>query len=215
MIFTVEGNIGVGKTTFLKALEATNFTKQHVVVFEPVDSWMAATENGEKSLFELYYHDKMRYGFTFQMMALQTRFDNLIKMCNENVDTIIICERSFLTDYQIFATMMHHEGFITDIQMSVYKKWHDFIMNLIKPDVKGIIYLHADPSVCMTRVQKRKRVGEEVITHEYLRMLHDRHESWLGEPTGLHNVLRIDATEQPDIASVVDFINKSLTLSST
>jgi deoxyadenosine/deoxycytidine kinase len=36
MIFTVEGNIGSGKTTLIGELKALKFDKPHIVVFEKV-----------------------------------------------------------------------------------------------------------------------------------------------------------------------------------
>lgn len=178
IIFTVEGNVGSGKTTMLKSIMNTD--PEIVVILEPVDDWMnVRLETGSASLFELYYNDKVKYGFAFQMMALQTRFDNMIKMCKQNDGKIILCERSFLTDMNVFAKLMAIKGFISPIEMLVYNKWYESISELIDLDIRGSIYLRADPATCLTRVNKRNRKGEEGISIEYLTELHDAHEGWL------------------------------------
>jgi len=233
MIFTIEGNIGVGKTTLLKRLEADELlpiplTHQHMVVYEPVDDWMNVKDaNSGESLFELYYRDKQKYGFVFQMMALQTRFDNIMNMANEHKDTILICERSFITDFEIFAKMMYDNGYITDIEMTVYKKWHDFIMKLFMPKINGHIYIHASPEKCFERVQKRGRKGEDVITLNYLKSVDERHEEWLCPSTCTGEaeaeaaaaaskprvpVFKVDAFAEgsPNLTEIITFINKSI-----
>jgi deoxyadenosine/deoxycytidine kinase len=179
MIFTVEGNVGAGKTTILELLEKNPNT---FISYEPVDDWMGCIpENSDKSLFELFYEDQKKYAFSFQMMALQSRFANLQKAIEENKDKIIICERSFLTDYEVFAKLNNQAGNISNVDLHVYKKWHSFFLNVLKPNIKGIIYLQTSPCVCKERIQKRNRKGEESFQDIYLEKLHTMHEEWLHE----------------------------------
>lgn len=213
-LFPVEGSIGAGKTTMLKAIEDLKFDKKHVVVYEQVDDWMnmRASPN-DKSLFELYYEDKKRYGFTFQMYALQTRFQHLLEIMQQHRDAIIICERCFLTDCEIFAKMLHDQGYISPNEFCVYRKWYDFIMSIVKPNISGIIYLQVHPDVCAERIKKRNRKGEDGIDIDYLRNLHAQHESWLQNTTDpcKYNVCVIDGNKgYPDLTKLVDFINYSI-----
>lgn len=69
-IFSIEGNIGCGKTTLLRILEKELPT----VVFmnEPVSEW-ESVGNGTVNLLNLYYSDPERWGLTFQTYALFTR----------------------------------------------------------------------------------------------------------------------------------------------
>jgi len=211
MIFTIEGSIGVGKSTLLAQLSTNvSFSKKHIVVLEPVDDWMKFKANPEdaESLFEMYYKDPTKYGFSFQMMALQTRFENLISMTQgTDANTIIICERSFLTDYQIFAKMLWRKKFITDIEMAVYKRWHAFILDLIKPKIMGTIYLRAPPDVCAKRINTRNRKGEEDLDADYLKDLHEAHDDWL-LPT---DSLIIDASGASiDLSAIVKYVEERL-----
>jgi deoxyadenosine/deoxycytidine kinase len=186
MIFTLEGNIGVGKTTALKVFETQlKFDIPHVVVYEPVDDWLKVKAAGQdKSLFELYYEDKVRYGFVFQMYALQTRFEHLIDTIKANPGKIIICERTPLTDCEIFAKMMYEQGFMSPDEFMVYENWYTFITKLVSPHIRGIIYLRSDPSTCVGRIISRKRNGEDGIQLSYLDNVHKQHEAWLNVGNG-------------------------------
>lgn len=179
-IFSLDGNVGVGKSTLLKQLENELAGHDVVIMLEPVDSWMNLRADADGlSLFELYYADKAKYGFAFQMMAMQTRFEGLVAMSKQNKNRIILCERSFLTDFHVFAQLGFKKGYISAIEMQVYKKWYEFILDLVSPDYGGTIYLRATPEVCLDRVKKRGRAGEEGIDLNYLTELHLAHEEWL------------------------------------
>lgn len=177
MICTIDGNIGVGKTTLLKELEKH---PKITVVYEPVDEWVNCkdTVTGQ-SIFELYYQNKKRYAFLFQIMALQTRFENIIKISKENPDKIIVCERSIYTDIEIFAKLMHEEECLSDVEMQIYNKLHTFMLQISNLKINKIIYLRALPDVCISRIRKRERKGEEHIKLEYIKKLHKAHDEWL------------------------------------
>jgi deoxyadenosine/deoxycytidine kinase len=210
MLVFLEGSIGSGKSTLLSKLEA----RGHTVIYEPVDAWMNMRVNPtSESLFDLYYKDKKRYGFMFQMVALQSRIAHINEIISRQAstsnDTILICERSFFTDHQVFAKMLHEEIIITDEEYYVYKMWYDYLLTLINPKVSGIIYLKASPEVCMSRIIKRNRKGEEGIDLEYLVRLDRQHENWLvNEPPNLPvhvidgNVEDLDVTQD-----LVDFLD--------
>ena len=71
-----------------------------------------------------------------------------------------------------------------------------------KCPLKAIIYLRCAPEMCLNRIKKRNREGEESIPLEYLQKVHKRHEEWL--PT-LKNIpiLTVD-TGMYDIYSASD-----------
>jgi deoxyguanosine kinase len=203
ILVTVEGNIGVGKTTFLKRLEDEYGAK---VIYEPVDEWLMYkdTRTGQ-SIFEMYYNNKTRWAFTFQIMALQTRFENLVKVCETPIDQIIICERSIFTDFNIFAKLMNQQGDMSDIELAIYKKCHSFMTDLCQITIKRYIYLQATPNTCLERVQKRNREGEENIDIDFLNILHDYHESWLNNIEEC-KLIRVNTESSIDYNAVMDEI---------
>ena len=183
MIFSIEGNIGAGKTTLLQHFEDNKndmFSRPHIIVYEPVDDWLNfKLEDSDESLFEMFYKDKPKYAFVFQMMALQSRLQHLTKFMKQHQDEIIFCERSILTDCEIFAKLQHQQGNISDIEFHVYKNWHTYFVNELQPNIKGMIYLRTDPEICKQRIQKRNRIGEHDIEDDYLNHLHQCHETWI------------------------------------
>ena len=213
MIFTIEGNIGAGKSSLLKLLQDVHLDKKHVIVLEPVDEWMRAKPvDGGASIFEMYYEDKHRYGFMFQMFALQTRVKHMADIIANNPDAVIVCERCHLTDYEIFAKMLHEHEIINDAEYFVYKSWYDFMMVTVKPRVHGVIYLRVAPEVCVERILKRNRQGEENIDITYIQQLHGQHEAWLSQKKVIdYPIINVDGNgESIDIGSIIDFINRNI-----
>jgi deoxyadenosine/deoxycytidine kinase len=210
----VDANIGSGKTTLLEKLRNVTLSKPHIVLMEPVEEWLANTDgtSGE-SLFEKYYKDKKRYGFLFQMYALETRMKHMYQALKEHPDKIIVCERSHLTDCYIFANMLLQEGFMEKQEYYVYHSWFEWCCTLLTSSIKGIIYLQADPQISLQRIFKRMRKGEETISYNYIDTLHKLHENWLIEkPQPDISVCVVNANveeDQLDVASIVEFINKT------
>jgi deoxyadenosine/deoxycytidine kinase len=195
MIVTIEGNIGAGKSTFLKMCETMKFDKDHVVLYEKVDEWMNIREDdndgNSKSIFDMFYQDKTRYCFLFQSYVLMSRVKSVLETVEANPGKVIICERSFMTDYEVFSKSLKDMGELTPLEWKVYDKWHDLVVEIFKVPIVGQIYLCADPETCFQRVQERNRQSEDTITMEYLQKLHKFHDLWLGNPTG--NFLKINA----------------------
>lgn len=188
-IFFVEGNIGVGKSTLLGKLASMGAT----VVYEPVDDWMASAGPGQPSLLELYYKDQRRYAFLFQMTALQSRLQYLLNILKSpTFKDVVVCERSYLTDYHIFACMLHADGILDELEYSTYKAWYDLLAN-IDLTCSGVIYLKSSPETCYERIKQRNRSGEQCITMHYLQKLHHQHELWLTCNPGNFNILTVDA----------------------
>lgn len=211
MLVTLEGNIGAGKTTLLKIIEKMSFIKDHVVAYEPVDDWMnLRVAAHEKSLFELYYEDKKRYGFAFQMYALQSRFQHLVKLVQDNPDKIIITERCHLTDHMIFASMLHQQGVITPHEYVVYKTWYESIESMDSLVLAGIMYLQVSPPTCIERICKRNRLGEDNIDMLYIKSLHTQHELWLNTQKNDYPICIINGDtpkNEWDVEKIADFIN--------
>lgn len=211
-IFTIEGNIGAGKSTILEALKS--YSKDIIILPEPVDLWMEFKPNNcDKCLFELFYEDNKKYGFVFQIYALQTRYKLLIDTIKNNPDKIIICERSIITDNKIFAEIMKNDNTINDYEYDVYKNLHDILSETLSP-LSGIIYLKTSTSICVDRIISRDRSGEESISIEYIKKLNNKHNEWLSTyDSDQLLVLDGDLENSPDntskhMASIINFINK-------
>lgn len=72
--FTIEGNIGCGKSTFLEVLRER--FPEAIWIEEPVKDWQDLGGKGINML-ERYYKEPTRWGFTFQIYAIFTRIKKM------------------------------------------------------------------------------------------------------------------------------------------
>jgi deoxyadenosine/deoxycytidine kinase len=181
MIFTVEGNIGSGKTTLIHQLKDIKFDKPHIVVFEKVDEWSKLKDNEGQDILSLFYKDKQKYSYIFQSYVLFSRLHHLLDTIKANPNHIIICERCHLTDLYVFAKSLYELKDINDIEWRVYNMWHQQLRDMISIKIDGCIFVNTSPEVCFNRIKKRSRTGEGGIPLDYLTLLHEKHVDWLLE----------------------------------
>jgi deoxyadenosine/deoxycytidine kinase len=169
----VEGNIGAGKSTFLKNLALySNFFD---IAQEPVDSWHKK-EDGS-NLLENFYNNPHRWAYTLETFAMAARLQEHIKHA-KNKKPIII-ERSIYSGHYCFAKNDYLAGYMTEIEWELYQQWFNTVIASFAAPPKGFIYLKVAPEIALARIQKRNRVGEENITLDYLREIEKRHEEFL------------------------------------
>ena len=180
LIFTIEGNIGVGKTTLINTLHDITEIKGRKVIFleEPVSIWESIKDDNGKNIIEHFYADQLAYAFAFQMMAYISRISLLKETIKQNPDAIIITDRSVHTDKHVFAQMLYDDKKIGNIEYQIYNKWFDHFLK--ETPLAGIIYLRCDPEVANERVIKRARIGETILL-AYLERCHHYHERWIEE----------------------------------
>tara|TARA_Y100000780_G_C13680213_1_gene415765 strand:+ start:1052 stop:1798 length:747 start_codon:yes stop_codon:yes gene_type:complete len=192
-LFSIEGNIGSGKSTLVEKLKEdykkkckTGDFPQIIFMEEPVSQWVEIKDKDGVNMIEKFYSDQEKYAFSFQMMAYITRLSMLKKCIRENPNAIIICERSLNTDKNIFAKMLYDDNKIEDVKYQIYSNWFDEFISDI-PEC-GIIYVRTEPTKCYERVKIRDRKGE-TIPLEYLEKCHDYHEKWINYDKNLKTIL--------------------------
>lgn len=206
-IIAIEGNIGVGKSTFTNILKKTY--KNSIIVSEPVDLWMNLKDNSGENILGLFYKDKNRWAYSFQNLAYVTRMIKINEAIKNNTDNnIIFLDRSLGTDKNVFEKMLHDDKILSDIEHSMYNLWCDFYNNNVNNlSNQKIIYLRCDPQIAYDRIKKRGRIEEESVSMEYLQKLHKYHEDWLNNND---NVIIIDCNKdfENDLKYQDEIINK-------
>ena len=208
-LFTVEGNIGSGKSTFLNVLKDE---LKHVngipVVFveEPVGEWETIQSEDGKTMIELFYADKEKYAFSFQIMAYISRLKCLQNTIQRYPNCILISERSLLADYHVFAKMLFQDKLMSYENYQIYTKWFHYFQQTSEAD--GIIYLKTENEVCYQRCISRNRKGEEEISLDYLTSCSRMHDDWIDNE--LIPTCTLDNNSKKEVELVREFIETEL-----
>jgi len=72
-IFTIEGNIGSGKSTLIRLLKQKY--PEIICLLEPVKEWEGIKDKQGENILTKFYKDQEKYSFSFQMMAYISRFN--------------------------------------------------------------------------------------------------------------------------------------------
>jgi deoxyadenosine/deoxycytidine kinase len=174
VIISIEGNIGAGKSTFLKCLEShlslRSFPKKEVVILqEDIDVYTKL--NTVNPLAE-FYKDKIGSALAFQLIATTAKINLLKEIYKKSPHAIIITERSILSDKLMFVDTLYDEGFFTELDYQAYMYYYKSISEHYFPTVS--FSLEVDPLTCLERIRQRNRKGEEMITLGYLESLGKR-----------------------------------------
>jgi deoxyadenosine/deoxycytidine kinase len=154
-MFSLEGNIGVGKSTVLRELE-----RQGVRVhLEAVDHW---------TLLEQFYSDPARFGFAFQLQVL-------VSYVNTPEDTQVV-ERSIDAALRVFVPLAQESGNMTPNDTEDLFR---VAQRLPVPPIQKFVFLRAPVDMCLRRILWRDRDGESHITREYLEQLESKYEDFI------------------------------------
>ena len=193
-IYTIEGNIAAGKTTLGISLAATGLAG---FIPEPVSIWQ---NRYDENLLELFYSDKKRWAFTFQLAAFTTRAKTWADVMALLDHSKVFLDRSIYADRYIFAKSLHLEGAMTDTEYKIYTDMWDWMEFNWCVEPTKIIYVKTPPELCLERIDERNRGEEAGVPIEYLRDIHQMHEEWLSEKD---NVITIDGSKPINVAPLL------------
>ncbi|MEK7389083.1 MAG: deoxynucleoside kinase [Elusimicrobiota bacterium] len=197
----IAGTIGVGKSTLTTDLaKALNFEP----ILEEVDG---------NPYLESFYSDMKTYGTMMQVWLLNHRF----RQHREFVTRIslgkirgVVQDRTIWED-TIFARMLneHPDKIITDMDYNTYLDLFDnmVLRELVFPQI--LIYLDCSPETALKRINSRGRVMEKAVSLDYLRMLKENYEQFIGEmeQAGVR-ILRIKWENFQAVSDVVRLVHE-------
>ena len=152
LIISIEGNIGSGKSTYLKKLSEVWKDKYNIYFLdEPVDEWLDFKDENGEHILSKFYKNQDQYSFTFQIMAYISRLNKLKTTINNihsknRKQSIIFTERSLATDKYVFAKMLYDDNKMEKIQYDIYNKWFDSFNK--ETEIDKIIYIQSRPTTC-------------------------------------------------------------------
>jgi deoxyguanosine kinase len=160
---TVEGPIGVGKTSLAKAIsEHFHFH----LLREIVD---------ENPFLDKFYDDIEEWSFQTEMFFLCNRYKQL-----EDIDKYYISQnKSVVADYHILKNIIFAKRTLkNEQQYNKYLKIYDILTSdMPRPNV--VIYLNASLDTLLKRIEKRGRDFEKKISPLYLKQLSLDYEEYM------------------------------------
>ena len=148
-IYSIEGNIGTGKSTVIETLRNQDLFKT-VIIEEPIGKW----DTWFKNFSEASSHKKKDFVFGFQLIVLKSYFDQIV---NHRLNGYtIISERTPATGKHIFLPGLIEAGLIRDDELRLYESFFNTIGYY--PDI--VYYLKVDPETSYKRGRNRGRFEE-------------------------------------------------------
>lgn len=179
-MYIIEGNIGAGKSTFLKL--AQEKIADITVALEPLQNWQGIGDG--QSLLANFYQDPKRWAYTFETLTLMSRVREQLHQQSQNSNNQLV-ERSIYSGYYCFAQNCYNQGFMSTLEWHIYSQWFNFLLRNKCAVPRGFIYLRVAPEVAYERIKKRNRTGESSISLEYLQQVHEKHEAFLIHKKGI------------------------------
>lgn len=178
-VYTIEGLIGVGKTTLGRSLERYLNENGLEAKFFP--------EYVNKELLSQYIKDMKRYAYAFQMVMLCKRIE-IYRQAElfSRTGGISLIDRSIVGD-MTFARMQMENGYFTPEEWAVY-------LNLVKSEIQlaptASLYLRCTAATSLERVKSRGNESEiNGYTYDYMNKLHNAYTVSFSHCTDLRHIV--------------------------
>jgi deoxyguanosine kinase len=186
MYISIEGVIGVGKTTLARLLQERFEAELLLEVFE------------ENPFLSSFYADRARYAFQTQIFFLLSRYHQQ----NRFVPHILSQSKNLITDYTFAKDALFARINLVGDELDMYYNVHDALAEKI-PLPQLVVYLQAETDVLMQRIARRDRPYERQMERDYIATLNDEYEKFFDDYFQGVPVLRIE-TGELDIVSDAD-----------
>lgn len=165
---TVEGPIGVGKTSLSKAVSQTF---DYHLLKEIVD---------ENPFLNKFYENIDEWSFQTEMFFLCNRYKQL-----SDIHRTLDEQHAVVADYHIFKNLIFAKRTLKDAEYEKYEAIYK-ILTADMPKPNMVIYLHASLDTLMQRIAMRGREFEKNITREYMEQLASDYHEFIGHFEQMH-----------------------------
>ena len=182
---TIEGNIGVGKTTFSKMLA------------EELGYRIVLEEFADNPFLPKFYNQPERYAFSLELFFMAERYRQLGDLREQD-----LFSKGIVSDYFFVKSKLFAENNLSDDELLLFNRLSDIALkNLPKPDL--IIYLHSDVKRLQENIKKRGRTYEQNISNDYLSDIQNKYFDFFKKhiefPVLIVDVSEVDFVNQKDI----------------
>ena len=165
----LEGNIGAGKTTAMELMKEAimnnefHAPKIHTLKKEPIEKYthFGCIFNPLRSMYE-NPDQNTPISQLHIMRESQKYFSSNLETQSQN----ILAERSFLSTLPFLETYKRLNKITPFTFAFLREEWIKLGKDTCFPDV--IIHLQASPDLCLERIKKRNRAGEEAVSRDFL-----------------------------------------------
>ncbi|MBS1759655.1 MAG: deoxynucleoside kinase [Bacteroidetes bacterium] len=172
---TIEGNIGVGKTTL------AHMMSKHY------NARLVLEEFADNPFLTKFYENPQQYAFPVELFFMAERY----KQLKELIQQKDLFQSVTISDYLFTKCLLFSKVTLPEDEFRLYQRLFDIIhQQLVKPDI--LIYLHAPVSKLQANIKKRNRSYEQNISDDYLFNLQETYTHYIKQ----HNIktLFVDAS---------------------
>jgi len=178
MFISIEGVIGVGKTTLARMLQPAFEANLLLEVFE------------ENPFLSNFYANRALYAFQTQMFFLLSRY----RQQNQRVPELLASEKPLISDYTFDKDSLFARINLKGDELEMYYKIHEALAEKIPlPDL--MVYLRAETDVLMQRIAMRDRTYERTMERNYIHELNLAYDDYFLNKTHKTRVLVLDCNE--------------------
>ena len=194
---TIEGNIGVGKTTLANILA------------QKLNAKLILEEFADNPFLPKFYEKPDQYAFPLELFFMAERY----KQLKDYLHTQDLFQEVTISDYLFTKCLLFAKVNLPEEEFRLYQKLFDIIHQQISfPNI--LIYLHAPVQKLKENIKKRNRSYEQDIKDDYLFNLQETYTSYIKQ----HNIktIFIDASNADFIGNeahvqvVLDALDKDL-----
>jgi deoxyguanosine kinase len=197
-MITIEGPIGVGKTSLAR------------LISQRLDARLVVEEFDENPFLPDFYRDPERFAFQTQLWFLLSRYRQ-----QQELQQLDLFSPIMVTDYMFMKDRLFASLTLSDKEMALY----DRVANLLERDIANpdlIVYLQSDTDRLMANVKKRNRSYEVNMDWKYLDALNQLYNEFFFRydrgPLLIINSNDLDFVNRPeDFEEIVNFIREPVT----
>ncbi len=178
MYISIEGVIGVGKTTLARMLQPTFEANLLLEVFE------------ENPFLSNFYANRELYAFQTQMFFLLSRY----RQQNQRVPELLVTEQHLISDYTFDKDALFARINLQGDELEMYYRIHEALAEKIPPP-DLMVYLRADTDVLMQRITMRDRPYERTMQRDYIHELNLAYDDYFLNQQHKSKVIILDCNE--------------------
>jgi len=147
----IEGNIGVGKTTFCSKLQ------------EKYDARLILEQFSDNPFLPYFYENPERHAFSVELFFMTERHRQL----QEELIQGDLFNQQIISDYLFIKTLLFAKNNLNEEEYRLFKRlFHVLNAHFKKPDL--VVYLHRPISTLLKQIKKRGRPYEMEMSAIYL-----------------------------------------------